>query len=108
MSCNFFDMLRDTIFVSFLFLESRILSDFGFITFTSPNVSIQITTDKVRNFEFQRQAVTFFQAADIPKTVKHCKWKRYCKDYVRKFYTKHESFVEAVLVPDFTKTEGAP
>ena len=38
MSCNFFDMLRDTIFVSFLFLESRILSDFGFITFTSPNV----------------------------------------------------------------------
>ena len=49
--------------------------------------------------------MTLFQGAHIKKTVKHSQWKENCQTYVRKFYTKDERFVEAILVPDFTKKE---
>ena len=49
--------------------------------------------------------MTLFQGADVKKTVKHSQWKENCQTYVRKFYTKDERFVEAILVPDFTKKE---
>ena len=87
------------------YLESHILSDFGFITFTRIKLNLQIAAQNVCNFEFQRKAVTIFQGAHVEKTVKHSQWEKNCQTYVRKFYTKGERFVEAILVPDFTKKE---
>ena len=90
----------------FLFcLESHILSDFGFINFICTKHNLQLTAQNVCNFEFQRKAVTIFQGAHVKKTVNHSQWQKNCQAYVRKFYTKGERFVEAILVPDFTKKE---
>ena len=90
----------------FLFcLESHILSDFGFINFICAKHNLQLTAQNVCNFEFQRKAVTIFQGAHVKKTVNHSQWQKNCQAYVRKFYTKGERFVEAILVPDFTKKE---
>ena len=49
--------------------------------------------------------MTIFQGAHVKKTVNHSQWEKNCQTYVRKFYTKGERFVEAILVPDFTKKE---
>ena len=97
-------VIRDIIIVLFFRLESHMLSGFGFINFIYPK-SLQATAEKVCNFEFQREAVTILRGADAKETLNHFEWKENSQNYVRNFYTKEGRFVEAILIPNFTKKE---
>ena len=78
------------------------LSGFGFINFICPK-NMQAIAENVCEFEFQRKAVTIFRGANVKETVNHFEWKEKSQNYVRKFYTKGGRFVEAILIPEFTK-----
>ena len=82
------------------------LSGFGFINFICPK-NMQAIAENVCEFEFQRKAVTIFRGANVKETVNHFEWKEKSQNYVRKFYTKGGRFVEAILIPKFTK-KGEP
>ena len=69
---------------------------------------MQATAESVCDFELRRKAVTIFRGANVKATVNHCEWKENSQNYVKKFYTKRGEFVEAILIPDFTKEEEPP
>ena len=69
---------------------------------------MQATAETVCDFELRRKAVTIFRGANVKATVNHREWKENSQNYVKKFYTKRGEFVEAILIPDFTKEEEPP
>ena len=81
------------------------LSGFGFINVIYTK-SLETTAEKISNFEFQRKAVTIFRGASVKETVNHFEWEENCQNYVRNFYKKGGRFVEAILIPNFTKNKN--
>lgn len=86
----------------FLRLESHILSGFGVINFKCPK-NLQDIAENVCSFSFQRKAFTILTGGGTKETVCDSKWKEISQNYGRWFFQKDELFVEAVLIPNFTK-----
>ena len=112
LKCNFtrastwqlFSMFSDTLAVFLFHLESHILCGFGVINFICLK-NMRATAGNVCDFKFEGKAVTIFRGAGVEETLNHSEWKENSQNYVRKFYTKRGRFVEAILIPDFTKKE---